>query len=210
MGQAMTLSQILIKIHLDNQIRRMTILMISLITMRDLNKASPKMSLLRCLAMISPCSPKPIQPIMEDLYLMRMTSSLHFLPKKKRRKMDSTKFSKPPPKVHKDKASAKLQKKLTPPTNLLLSTPRTTSLVVTLVPNQSRRKKSWIFSKSTSSTLTNTSLTSTSTLGRWRRKWQMPCGHSIRTISLRELLKTTWHFAKRSESIKGMNRLSLS
>ena len=138
----MTLSQILIKIHLDNLIRRMTILMTSLITMRDLNIASPKMSLLRCLAMISPCNPKPLQPIMEDLYLTRTILSLHFLPKKKRRKMDSTKFSKPPPKAPKDKASAKLQRKLTHPTNLPLSTPKTTSLVVTLDKNQSRLKKS--------------------------------------------------------------------
>jgi hypothetical protein len=142
MGQVMTLSQILIKIHSDNLIRRMTILMTSLITMRDLNKASQKMSLLRCLAMISLCNPKPLQPIMEDLYLTRTILSLHFLQKKKRRKMDLTKFSKPPPKAPKGKASAKLQKKPTLRTNLHLWTPRTTLQVVTLGKNQSRLKKS--------------------------------------------------------------------
>lgn len=160
----MILSQILIKIHLDNLIRKMTILMTSLIPMRDLNKASPKMSLLKCLAMIFPCNPKPIQPIMEDLYLTRTISSLHFLPRKKRRKMDSTKFFKPPLKVLKGKAIAKLQRKPTHPTNLPLWTPRTTSLVVTLGKNQSHLKKSSTFSKSTSSTLTSTSLILTLTL----------------------------------------------
>ena len=170
MGQVMTLLLILTKIHLDNLIRRMMISMTFLITTRDLNKASPKMSLLKCLAMISPCNPKPLQPIMEDLYLTRTILSLHFLLKKKKRKMDLTKFSKPPPKVHKVKALAKLKKKPTLLTNLPLWTPRTTLLVVTLDKNQSRLKKSWTFSKSTSLTLTSTSLISTSTPGKWRRK----------------------------------------
>jgi hypothetical protein len=124
----MTLLQISIMIHLDNLLRRMTISTISLIIMRDLNKASLKMSLLRCLAMTSLCSLKPLQPIMEDLYLTRTTSSIHFLPKKKRRKTDSTKFFRPRPKAPK---GTKLKKKLTHHTNLLLSTPKTTSQVAT-------------------------------------------------------------------------------
>ena len=111
----MTLLQISIKILSDNPLR--IISTIFSIAMNQRNKISQKMSLPRCLAVTFQCSLKLAQPIM-DLYLTKTILSPHFLPNQKRKKMASIKFSKLLPRALKDKARAKLQRKLTHPTSL--------------------------------------------------------------------------------------------